>query len=1117
MVNVNKGMMFKSIIALVFLTLYTFGDTVTYQRRFSHGTEHREGGLPPARYIDVDVNWEENTRRIHLDGDSNIRFSDIVGREVPFPNNPVKEVLTNYSSSRTAERSFFHFNRPEKKTTVFELLEVEDLLITTHGSGYGPSYVPPVQFKVLNILKPNKKVVVSAGRKSSKFFEDLAAPIERGVFADVKAENYTLPVAVESIDRFIVVKIPSKFLRGIWANSVHLGSGVYGISIKHGGKVYGAKIESDKIVGLVDTREITAGVDVHDSGLVVGRGFETSDSVYNTVRGVSENYFSFGAILDSTGLVEIEFWFESPRSADGKIKLETKKYGSLKHTARSHSGAAELINRIDSVISQTPLNSNIERKLLTTKAFVPIWRYLEDYISGNRIVNSAVANPIINAANQIVFKEQERLDLFSDADGSVFSDRSLLARAKSLRTQLDRVLPILPVRIAVDSNRNGNVEFGVDRTSEKEPYVFWVNNDYDKGDGDTADEIDPNSKEHPSLGDNTDSNKLPNYQTPTIDGFRDLEDFARLQLQINNNPVVLSALKNGFLRARLQFKDGTISGDPRMNVFLHLDEDGGRGYVEDEDSALKHAGINANLASDPSKRTGGLRSMGLITKATSLVFPTSFWNGQIKGGKETEESVYPEISVGDPVRRLLFEGAGAGKGELELVFTELNNTVGFAGSCWIELKDVKNMYEHYYCGALDGLDYEDVNQLEPNRGDQEVGLAEPLYKLPFRSSVFPFEYGNPIKDEEKDYILFVHGWRMKPHEKLAFTETAFKRLWHRGYRGRFGMFAWPTEWTSRPAGTAVWDVDNYNRSDRKAMLSAEALRVLLLRLNGKYPGRLRVFAHSMGNVVVSEAMKLEAEGAGRNMLHTYVACQAASVARAYDSNEGIERLNREFIDSKTESFFGVFALAKNVALLPETRNDEETYADYPLTRKPLYNEINKVAGNIVNFHNRKDDALAWWLVGQYKKASFGWGYGSIPVGGQYTDKKDWYRGSIIEIPQPGSVHGVPSPTSIETRGDMIPTFSGRALKWEDDTYEIHAHIAEADSPPLGAAEEGNSQLVGNVIGNRFNLNTSLSSNQVFESEEEDHSAQFRSTNMRRWEFWDEILSNRDHFDIKTDY
>lgn len=73
------------------------------------------------------------------------------------------------------------------------------------------------------------------------------------------------------------------------------------------------------------------------------------------------------------------------------------------------------------------------------------------------------------------------------------------------------------------------------------------------------------------------------------------------------------------------------------------------------------------------------------------------------------------------------------------------------------------------------------------------------------------------------------------------------------------------------------------RSDEKAMLSGQGLAEIMNGLMGQYNDDLKIFAHNMGNVVVSEALR---QGGEANI---YVACQAASVARAYDAN-GPERV-----------------------------------------------------------------------------------------------------------------------------------------------------------------------------------------------------------------------------------
>ena len=79
-----------------------------------------------------------------------------------------------------------------------------------------------------------------------------------------------------------------------------------------------------------------------------------------------------------------------------------------------------------------------------------------------------------------------------------------------------------------------------------------------------------------------------------------------------------------------------------------------------------------------------------------------------------------------------------------------------------------------------------------------------------------------------------------------------------------------------------WDVvtnpHHFDNSEFRSWLSADALIGVFNTLNGS-GNKLRVLAHSMGNVVTGEAIR---RYTGAN-LNTYVACQAALSAQYYDS------------------------------------------------------------------------------------------------------------------------------------------------------------------------------------------------------------------------------------------
>lgn len=151
-------------------------------------------------------------------------------------------------------------------------------------------------------------------------------------------------------------------------------------------------------------------------------------------------------------------------------------------------------------------------------------------------------------------------------------------------------------------------------------------------------------------------------------------------------------------------------------------------------------------------------------------------------------------------------------------------------------------------------------------------------------------------------MLQIHGWRMKNAEKTNFAETSFKRLYWSGYKGQFTALSWPTGWHTKPANKyGAWQIpyllgheQNYNNSEAVARLTAPKLSEWL---SGHAHGtnshnshvNLHIIAHSMGNVLVSEALKSIPE----NIVTSYTASQAAESAGVYDSNAA--NVNHEIV------------------------------------------------------------------------------------------------------------------------------------------------------------------------------------------------------------------------------
>jgi pimeloyl-ACP methyl ester carboxylesterase len=138
---------------------------------------------------------------------------------------------------------------------------------------------------------------------------------------------------------------------------------------------------------------------------------------------------------------------------------------------------------------------------------------------------------------------------------------------------------------------------------------------------------------------------------------------------------------------------------------------------------------------------------------------------------------------------------------------------------------------------------------------------------------------DPDPSETNQAIVFVHGWNTSPQDATTDAETMFKRLWHRGFKGRYGTVRWKTDWSSSFSGVPLIGqqlsayLAHYNDSEYQAWLAGAALQRFAAELNGF---ELNFVAHSMGNVVVGSALKQ-----GMSISH-YALLHAAVPSSCYD-------------------------------------------------------------------------------------------------------------------------------------------------------------------------------------------------------------------------------------------
>jgi hypothetical protein len=321
--------------------------------------------------------------------------------------------------------------------------------------------------------------------------------------------------------------------------------------------------------------------------------------------------------------------------------------------------------------------------------------------------------------------------------------------------------PFLAIRggLYVDANRDGNIQLdGSDDTSSTNPFRFWLNDDVDGIPGYEDESLDL---------------RFPDYTGTYIMSRRDLEDFARLHVYIGG---LQDAVSSGQILVGLKWKTG-YTGSPAINIYSAVEADGGTKYLTDLNIANQQV-VDPFRRVVPNKDGNHVR----VDTSATFIFGADFWSGlTASGGK----------------KYLLFEGCTEGKGQLVLVLLKPDGTeIGEGPGVWLDLKNIKSMYERAKAttgGALspNGIDY--TIPLPPDyTGPNDSNIPNPTMGWVPDERGFPFQPDSREDLQNKNYIVFVHGWRQSPEQATSYAETMFKRLWQRGYKGRFAAFRWPT-------------------------------------------------------------------------------------------------------------------------------------------------------------------------------------------------------------------------------------------------------------------------------------------------------------------------------------
>jgi len=476
--------------------------------------------------------------------------------------------------------------------------------------------------------------------------------------------------------------------------------------------------------------------------------------------------------------------------------------------------------------------------------------------------------------------------------------------------------------IAVDLNRDGEISFDLDqprvdndgniveaksakdKTHPSLPYRFWINNNLDVVNDDAVIRLNLTSckgKNNFVIGQeyeqqceqwDEDPNKAGYTNTSQnrlskIESYKDLEDFSPMIIKIN--PTVPMA--DSYWQLKIV---GTS-----VNLFKgEWTNDSAHAYIYKQgDNTL-----------DPDKQTVRGTAIEQVYSANKDGYFRLLKKGdKYKLTPEDINKFFDENGVG----KFIFEGVDASDSacasnaagcyiEINLFNKKDDKPLGVASTVHLDLHDIEDYYDLVTAGesAQKTGEYYQIEVGEDEFSDPVVITQLAAFHANYNNETVTTQRVRELNiynglfapsDITKDYIIQTHGWRVLDSEKKSFSDTSFKRLYWSGYKGQMGALNWPTGWFDKPANVystlglltyVLGNERNYNISEIVARQVGVNL-VDWLRVQKQTGSRIHAIAHSMGNVVISEAIR---NSSGESLLSSYSASQSAIDAGSYDSN-----------------------------------------------------------------------------------------------------------------------------------------------------------------------------------------------------------------------------------------
>ncbi len=431
-----------------------------------------------------------------------------------------------------------------------------------------------------------------------------------------------------------------------------------------------------------------------------------------------------------------------------------------------------------------------------------------------------------------------------------------------------------------------------DKTYPNKPFVVWLNDDQDNHeDGETVPVVIP---------DNIDT---------VIRTKRDLEDFQVLAIRIQSPQQI----KDPSISVAVRWKE--ITGNPVIHLY--------KSYFSPPENPNSVPGcfqyLEDPIMAENQIHNGYENAIATIEGTSSVVL---------------DKNLFMKMTDQNPILIFLFEGVSAGKGTLTLQLIQHGKAFVESDLIYMDLKKVTDMYSQAQALPVEGI--KDPYEYFPEQPSAPEVSWQDMTSLNFQRPM----------DETNQCIIFVHGWNVSDKRFYQQANSMFKRLWLQGFKGRFVAFRWPSD----VSGDDTWDIARtfensirYFDIEYRGFKYARALKDYISYLASPSGGGFTVnlVAHSMGNIVASEAIKL-----GAPVAH-YVLMDGAVSAGCYDTQAELTKdpiLKDDQGNPLSLDGFPTESIPDSVA--------QGGYRGYFLS----------LAG-LTSFYNLKDEAMDWYKFG----------------------------------------------------------------------------------------------------------------------------------------------------------